>query len=280
MASLEQYYKGKVIIVTGGTSGIGRELVLQLAEYGAVLYICGRNPRPGEDLVAELSSKGVMCEFRSVDVQDPAAVEDFVTFVLKGQRRIDILFHCAGVILGGEIRDHGISDIDKVLKTNVLGTAYVSYYVYRKMAEQGNGQIINVGSGAGLFPVPLMGVYSASKFAVLGFTEALRMEARGLGVRVSTVAPGFVNTPIYDKGTYSKTSKDKAKSLIKRRPIIISPEEAAQRILRGAMRNKAVIQTQDYVRANWLFYRFMPHGFRFVNMRVMGPYRSKLRKPK
>ncbi|MDB5181711.1 MAG: Short-chain dehydrogenase/reductase [Candidatus Saccharibacteria bacterium] len=274
---MEKAFKGRVVIVTGGNSGIGRALVHQLAEYGSILYITGRNAETGASIVAELHSKNVQAEFFAVDVQHAEEVENFVATVLQKESRIDYLFHCAGVILGGEIRDHKLEDIDKVLRTNVLGTAYFSYCVYRKMAEQGSGHIINIASAAGLMPIPLMGVYSSSKFAVFGLSEVLRMEGKGLGVRISTVVPGIVDTPIYDRGTYSKTDKERSKNLVKNQASTITPEKAARRILEGTVRNRAVIHTQLYARLGWMSYRYFPHIFRFVCARYMKPYRKRLR---
>jgi short-subunit dehydrogenase len=274
---MDQAFSGKVVIVTGGTSGIGREIVLQLAGYGARLYICARNQKRGRDLVKLLQDGGLAADFQSVDVQDPQAVEAYVAHVLEEEGRIDYLFHAAGIILGGEIRDHKPHQIRELTSTNVLGTAHVSYFVYRAMAEQGSGHIINFGSAAGLFPVPLMGYYGASKFYVLGLTEALRQEGRSLGVRASTVAPGIVDTPIYETGFYSKTDKPRIIRYMKKKPQAMQPDKAARRILRGVVRNRPVIFTQQYPRFSWLLYRLLPGVYRYFGTRTLAPYRRKLR---
>ena len=278
MSRVEDTYKDKIVVVTGGTSGIGRELVRQLAGYGANVYIGARNVEAGDDLIVEMHAKKQKVTFIPLDVQDAATVEQFVNAIIQEEGRIDYLFHCAGVILGGEIRDHKLEDIQNVLRTNVLGTAYVSFYVYRKMAEQGYGHIVNLSSAAGVMPIPLMGVYSSSKFMVLGLSETLRMEGKDLGVRVSAVVPGIVDTPIYDRGTYSNTDKQQSKDIVKNRASTISADKAARKILKGTARNRAVIHTQAYVRLGWMSYRYFPHVFRFVCARYMKPYRSRLRK--
>jgi short-subunit dehydrogenase len=271
-------YKAKAVAVTGGTSGIGRELVRQLAAAGAIVYFCGRDSKRGGDYMAELRAAGYNATFCQCDVTDAAQVEAFIHVVLEHEARIDYLFHSAGIIMGGEIRDHKLQDIQKVLETNVLGTAYVSQYVYRIMAEQGFGHIINLASAAGLFPVPLMGVYGASKFYVYGLTEAMRLEGKGLGVRVTTVAPGIVDTPIYDSGIYSHTDKERAKTIIKNKASSITAERAAQKILHGTLKNRTILFTQSYARLTWMIYRYVPYLYRFFAARTMRPYRKRLRK--
>lgn len=273
-----QSYKAKVAIVTGGTSGIGKELVRQLVSKGAIVYFCARNDTRGEDFMVELRSAGYNATFIPCDVSDPQSVEAFVGAIIAQEAHIDYLFHAAGIILGGEIRDHTLEDINKVLYTNVLGTSYVVQYVYRKMAGQGSGHIVNLASAAGLFPVPLLGVYGATKFFVYGLSEAMRIEGKGLGVQVSVVAPGIVDTPIYDTGMYSHTDKTRAKEIVKNKASAISAEVAADKILQGTLRNKPVIFTQRYAQASWILYRYTPWLYRLFAARTMGPYRRKLRK--
>lgn len=274
---MKHTYQDKIVIVTGGTSGIGQELVRQLGALGARVYFCGRSVGPGEQLAHQLSVAGQVSQFVSVDVSDNASVQNFINSVVDTEGRIDYLFHCAGIILGGEYRDHQIEEIQRVLDTNVTGTAHIDHAVYTVMAAQGRGHIINIGSAAGLFPVPLMGLYSASKFFVYGISEVLRMEGRGLGVRVSVAAPGIVDTPIYDSGMYSQVDKERTKRLVKKRLWTIQADVAASRILRGAAANQGVIFTQWYGRMGWWSYRFVPPIFRTLMARGLRPYRKRLR---
>lgn len=278
-SSFKQDFGGKVIIITGGTSGIGKELALQLAGYGAKLYICARDAAKGKDFVAQLAEQGGEAHFDVVDVQDAEAVERYVASVVERAGRIDYLYHCAGIILGGEIRDHQLHEFRSVLETNVFGTAYMTFYVYKQMAKQRSGHIVNFGSAAGLFPLPLMSYYSASKFFVLGLTESLRQEATGLGVRVGTVAPGIVDTPIYETGLYSQTDKMRVINLFKKPAYSIKPDKAARKVLLGTVRHKAIIFTQTYPHMYWLVYRLAPWLYRWLNSRAMRPYRKRLRKP-
>jgi short-subunit dehydrogenase len=104
------------------------------------------------------------------------------------------------------------------------------------------------------------------------------MEGRGLGVRVSTAVPGIVDTPIYDRGTYSGTDTKTVKTIMKRKLLTISAATAADRILSGTARNRAFIHTQRYVRLSWLAYRYVPHVYRFACRLSLVPYRRRLRK--
>lgn len=271
------FYRDKIVVVTGGNSGIGRELVRQLADDGAVVTAWGRNAETGTSLVGERAAAGHTVSFTIVDVQDPDAVEAALNNLLKQHGRIDYMFHAAGIILGGEVRDHSIEQVRTIMQTNVLGTSHVDFYTYRIMATQGFGHIINLSSGAGIFPVPLMGVYSASKFAVLGMSEVLRMEGAALGVKVSAVAPGLVDTPIYDRAMYSRTDKAKTLSSLKKSLYMIQPDQAARTILRGVRHNRPVIHTQLYVRLSWLAYRLAPWAFRFFTSKVLIVFRRRYR---
>lgn len=277
-AAMHSVFTGKIVSVIGGTSGIGKEIVKQLAQQGAILVIGARNPVPAEDFVAELRSGGTDARFLQLDVQDPKQCEQYYAQLMQELGRIDYAFNCAGTIMAGEIRDHTLKQVDTILKTNVLGTTYCAFYAYRIMAEQGFGHIINLSSGAGIFPLPLMGIYSATKFEVLGLSEVMRMEAKGLGVRVSAVAPGLVDTPLYDKAIYSKADKAKSEKLVKKRLYMIPADKAATKILQGTKRNKAIIFTQSYVHWNWLFYRLTPWLYRPATALAMPLYRKRFRK--
>ncbi|HSH55296.1 MAG TPA: SDR family NAD(P)-dependent oxidoreductase [Candidatus Limnocylindrales bacterium] len=271
------FYKGQVCLVTGGNSGIGRELVRHLAADGATVIAWGRNQRKGVSLVKELKKSPGAVSFETVDVQNPLQVEHALKQLIEQHQRVDYVFHGVGIILGGEVRDHTIDEVRAIMQTNVLGTAHVNLYVYQQMVKQGSGHLVNIASGAGLFPLPLMGVYSASKFAVYGMGEVLRMEGHQLGVKVSTVAPGLVDTPIYERAMYSRTDKAKTLSSLKKRLYMIQPDQAARVILKGTRRNRAIIHTQLYVRLGWLSYRYFPHVFRFVTRQFMKPFRSRYR---
>ncbi len=270
-------YADKIVLVTGGNSGIGRELSLQLASARATVIVWGRNQETGLSLVELGKKDGGRIIFETVDVQDYKKVEEKLNALIKRHGRIDYVFHCAGIILGGEIRDNTIDDARSIMQTNVLGTTHVAYYAYRLMAQQGSGHLVLLSSGAGIFPVPLMGVYSASKFAILGLSEVMRMEGKGLGVMVSAVAPGLVDTPIYDRAQYSRTDKQKTLDLLKNKFSMMPPEKAARIILKGVSRNLAIIHTHSYIRLSWRVYRYLPSVYRFWTRQIMFVYRKRYR---
>ncbi|HEX8182411.1 MAG TPA: SDR family oxidoreductase [Candidatus Saccharimonadales bacterium] len=276
---MNTFFKDKIVSVTGGSSGMGAELVRQLSAQGATVIIGARNPVPAESLVAELAASGAAVSYTPIDIGKPEDCERFFAAIMQRHGRLDYAFNSAGIIMGGEIRDHAIEDVQKILTTNVLGTSYCSFYAYRIMSKQKSGHIINFSSGAGLFPLPLMGVYSASKFAITGLSEALRLEGKSLGVKVSAVTPGLVDTPIYDTGIYSKTDKAEAKKLLQKSAYMIQPDKAVRKILRGTQRNKPVIFTQWYVYSSWLSYRIVPAIYRAVVGQLLGPYRKRMRRP-
>ena len=277
MSQINQFYSTKVVAVIGGSSGIGLEIVNQLAGQGAVVIIGGRSPATVQGTLQRLTSIGHVVSFIKVDVQKPQQCQQFFEAILKLYQRLDYVFNCAGIIMAGEIRDYTLADIQRLLNTNVMGTTYCAFYAYHHMVRQGFGHIVNVASAAGLFPVPLLSVYSSSKFAVIGLSDAMRIEGKSLGVKVSVVTPGLVDTALYDTAVYSKADKDMAINLIRKNSSIISADDAATKILRGTQHNQAVIFTQVSSRLTGLLYRFMPGFYRFGAARLVSLYRSKYR---
>jgi len=142
------------------------------------------------------------------------------------------------------------------------------------MIKQGYGHIVNVASAAGLIPVPAMGIYGATKYAIVGLTHELRNEAKALGIKVSAVCPTIINTPLYDTAIYNKLDSAKA---LKGRKTLQSPEKAAAKIIRGIKRNKATINTSVMNHFIWIVYRVAPWAYNIGARRALKVYRAKLR---
>ena len=184
----------KVVLVTGSSSGNGQSIAQLLAQKGFVVFGTTRNPSsvqaiPGVDVLP-------------LDVQLDESVNACMNTLLKKAGRLDILVNNAGYTLGGAIEETTLEQAKAQFETNFFGVARMVKAVLPIMRRQGNGQIINISSLVGLVPSPLLGFYSASKFAIEGYTEALRHEVKPFQIRVSLVEPGLVKTNLVHNTQY------------------------------------------------------------------------------
>ena len=187
--------RGKVAIVTGGTRGLGREIARALVRGAADVVICGRNKAPAEQAGAELSREGPgRCAGIACDVRRYAEVEGLMRHTAEAFGGLDILVNNAGVAGRGAVADLPLEKWHEVLDTNLTGVFYCCRAAIPWMRRRGGGYVINIGSLAGVNPIPNLSAYNASKFGLVGFSEAFMQEIRYDGIRVSTILPGSVDT--------------------------------------------------------------------------------------
>ena len=163
------------------------------------------------------------------------------------------MFNNAGIAVGGDSRDLTLDHWRKVTDVNYWGVVYGSKFAFDVMAEQGHGHIVNIASLAGLIPFPTNLPYSATKFAVVGLSMSLRAEGADLGVDVSVVCPGFIASNIYDASEMVNVPKRDVVDAIPFK--IVDTDTAAEKILNGVARNKAVIVFPGYAKVFWAMYR-------------------------
>lgn len=188
----------RVAVVTGASSGIGRHCATHLAQHGLRVYgLSRRAPEPPAPGVISITA----------DVTDDLSVTRAIKDVLNREAgRIDILINNAGYGLAGAIEDTSAEEARAQLDVNLLGTLRVCSAVLPAMRARGSGYILNVGSIGGLLAIPFQGLYSASKFALEGLTEALRLEVRPFGIRVVLLEPGDHRTAFTDRRTFTQAS--------------------------------------------------------------------------
>jgi NAD(P)-dependent dehydrogenase (short-subunit alcohol dehydrogenase family) len=180
--------KPKVVLVTGASSGIGAAIADRLAGEGYRVFGTGRQ-------ASGRRPSGV--ELLSLDVRSDASVLACVERVTEAAGRLDVLINNAGYLLSGAIEDASIEQAQAVFDTNFFGIVRMVKAVLPAMRALNGGKIINMSSLAGMVPVPFWGFYNASKFAVEGYTETLRLELLPFGIRVAMVEPGAIRTPLY-----------------------------------------------------------------------------------
>ena len=186
---------GKVAIVTGGGSGIGRQMATGLAEAGASVVLCARKPERCEQVAEELRSLGVRALGLRCDVRAPTEVQKVVDLARADFGRIDILVNNAGTSWGAPAEDHPLEGWQKVIDVNLTGVFLFAQAAGRVMIEQGGGKIVNIASVAafGGAPPELMNAvaYHASKAGVVGLTRDLATKWAGHGINVNAIAPGW-----------------------------------------------------------------------------------------
>ncbi len=172
----------RVALITGASSGIGRACAIHLAARGIRVYGTSRTP-----------SSGTMLQ---MDVTDDQSVQRAVDAVLEREGRLDIVVNNAGIAIAGPLELTSIEEAKRQLDVNLFGAFRVCRAVLPIMRRQGSGYIVNVGSIGGLIALPYQPLYSASKFALEGITESLRLEVRPFGIRVVIIEPGDTKTEI------------------------------------------------------------------------------------
>jgi len=189
-------FRGRTVLVTGASSGIGRETALAFAAAGSNVVLLARRAKLLGKVAAEARKLGAATLVASADVTEAAAVTAAFRKAVKRFGAVDIVVNNAGVLIPSKVEDLRAADLQRMLDVNLFGAMHVMQAAVRVMREQGHGHIVNVASLAGRRGFSPLGGYCASKFALVGLTEALRTELVGERIHVSLVLPGVVDTPM------------------------------------------------------------------------------------
>jgi clavulanate-9-aldehyde reductase len=187
---------GKVVAITGASSGIGEATALLCAQSGAAVALGARRSERIDALAARIEAEGGVATAITVDVAAEEQARGFVEAAHHRLGRLDALVNNAGVMLLGPVEGADTADWRRMVEVNVLGLLYCTHAALPLMREQGGGHIVNVSSVAGRRASLGAAVYNLTKFGVTGFSEALRQEALHTGTRVTIIEPGFVETEL------------------------------------------------------------------------------------
>jgi NAD(P)-dependent dehydrogenase (short-subunit alcohol dehydrogenase family) len=251
---------GKIAFVTGGASGIGAALAAKLVDGGAEVWIADRQIGAAQELAQRLSCGGAKAHAIELDVRSFPSFENAVAEAVQQSGRIDYLFNNAGIGVGGEVDSYTLDDWNDVFDVNLRGVVHGIQAVYPIMIRQHSGHIVNTASMAGLVAAPGSASYTATKYAVVGISKVLGVEAERHGVQVSVLCPGAIRTPLLTFGKYGRYNGVSDEDLLKFwepfRPM--APEKFADRALRGVLRGDTIIVVPAWWKAFWYLERLSP----------------------
>lgn len=204
-----EYYIGKIVVVTGGSDGIGKALVTQLIELGTKVATCGRDATKLAALQSQYPKQVLMTQ--ALDIQSKEDCQSFISNVVQQFGGIDILINNAGISMRGLFEDTDIETLEKLMNINFWGTVYCCKYALPYLKER-KGTIVGVSSIAGYRGLPGRSGYSASKYALNGWLESIRVELQN-DIHVMWVCPGFTASNIRHSALDEKGNPD-AKSLM------------------------------------------------------------------
>ncbi|HEY2626132.1 MAG TPA: glucose 1-dehydrogenase [Candidatus Udaeobacter sp.] len=192
-------FAGKVVLVTGGTSGIGKATAIEFARAGAKVVLSGRREKEGAQVVAEIKKLGGDAAFVRTDVAKDADVKAMVKFTVDKFGRLDIAFNNAGVEWKGPLEQATEAEYRRVFDTNVWGVLNSMRHEIPVMLNNGGGVIVNTSSVVGHIGFPQVSIYNGSKHAVEGLTKSVALEFAKQNIRINAVAPGPIATEIWDR---------------------------------------------------------------------------------
>lgn len=238
-------FKNKVVLITGASSGIGKQTAIEFAKKGSQVILVARRKPKLEQVEKELEKFNVPVMIHQCDVSDKSQVLTMSRAVLDKFDSVDVLVNNAGFAIFGTVSDLTVEDIESQMATNYLGMIYCTKNFLPSMIKKKSGHIVNVASVAASFGLPGIAPYCASKFAMLGFSEGLKHELKGTGIGITVVSPIMVRTDFFNHPSFKKIPKYS--------PTSLSANTVAKAILKAANSPRLEIIVPSVVRgAVWM----------------------------
>jgi len=253
--SEKKHFKGKVFIVTGASSGIGKAISIEAARQGADVAIAARNIDKLNNVAKVVEGFGVRCIAVQTDVSVKTDAENLINKTLEKFNKIDILVNNAGISMRAMFEKLELSVFEKVMNINFMGTVYCTKYAIDHILKQ-KGTIVGVSSVSGFTPLPARTAYSSSKYAMYGFLTTLRIENIKRGLHVLITHPGFTESDIRkhalmaDGSEQGDTPRNEEK--------MMTSEEVAIKILKAIKKKKRVQILNLMGKASWILNKFFP----------------------
>ena len=242
-------FKNKVVLITGASSGIGKQTAIEFAKLGSNIILVARKKDKLEQVENQLKQFHVTTLVCTCDISKKDQVQSMSKIVLEKFNSIDILVNNAGFAIYGSVSELSINEIESQMETNYFGTIYCIKFFLPSMLKKKSGHIVNVASVAASFGLPGIASYCASKFAMLGFSEGLKHELSGTGVGITVVSPIMVKTDFFDHPSFEKMPKYS--------PTSLNSKTVAKAIVKASNSSRLEIITPSIVRiAVWLKHTF------------------------
>jgi short-subunit dehydrogenase len=244
-------FRGNVVVLTGGSSGIGREMAYQLADRGAQLVLAARDPVLLDAVVAECHRRGAAAIGVPTDVSVESQCRELINRSIAEYGRIDTLINNAGISMHARFDElDSLEPTERLMRINYFGSVYCTHYALPHL-KKSHGRIVAVSSLAGKTGVPTRSAYAGSKHAMAGFFDSLRLELKQLGVSVTVVYPGFVATDIATRAI------GPGGKILGRRPVekskVMPVDECARKIIEAAAsRRRELVMTTRAKIGQWL----------------------------
>ncbi|MCA0990934.1 SDR family NAD(P)-dependent oxidoreductase [Pseudalkalibacillus hwajinpoensis] len=245
--------KNKVVLITGASSGIGRQLAIDLAKKGAKLILVARSEEKLMEVKGLIERSGAYAPaVWTIDVGDGERVEHVLPMLLEEMPPIDVLINNAGFGKFDAFVDADMKDIEAMFDVNVIGLMRFTSHVLPGMIDAGSGHVVNIASQAGKLATPKSSGYSASKHAVLGFSNSLRMEMKEHHIQVTTVNPGPIKTNFFEtadsSGTYTKNVEK----------MMLSAEKVSREIISAIEKGTREVNLPGWMNAGAKLYHTAP----------------------
>ena len=244
-------FKNKVVLITGASSGIGKQTAIEFAKLGSSIILVARRKNKLEQVENELKQFNVNTLVCACDVSKKDQVEELSKIVLQKFDSNDILVNNAGFAIYGLVSDLSINEIESQMETNYFGMIYCVKNFLPLMLKKKSGHIVNVASVGASFSVPGVSSYCATKFAMLGFSEGLKHELYGTGVGLTVVSPIMVRTPLFEHPSFTNFSKFST-------GVSLSSETVAKTIIKASNSSRLEIVVPSVARAAIWFKQTFP----------------------
>ncbi|WP_313114485.1 SDR family oxidoreductase [Aequorivita sediminis] len=247
----------KTVLITGGGSGIGKIMVRLMLERKAKVIIWDISQENINNTLTEFSNNNNLFGFK-IDVSNPEEIKEAANRVKQEIGIVDVLINNAGIVVGKYFDEHTNADIAKTMEINAIGPMYVTKEFLDGMLNQNSGHICNIASSGGLISNPKMSVYASSKWAMIGWSDSLRLEMmqKNKAIKVTTIMPYYINTGMFD-GVQSKIP-------------ILEPETAALTIVKAIEKDKKMVTIPGYI------YRFTRLGQAVLSINAFDWFAGKV----
>jgi NAD(P)-dependent dehydrogenase (short-subunit alcohol dehydrogenase family) len=260
-------FKGKVAVITGAGSGIGRSTAILLGKLGARVYVADLNGAAAIDTAGTINDAGGKATGHTIDVTQPEQLNALADEVFEAEGRVDILHNNAGIGHAGQVKDTPLEDWQKVIGVNVFGVVNgLNAFVPRMIEQGGEAHIVNTASMAGLAASAGMAPYVTSKFGVTGMSLALDAELKPSGIRVTALCPGVIDTAIVKESTIRGSIEKKHDTLTNfYKTKGASPDVVAKDAVNAILRKQVIKPSPAWqVTPGWILMRISPRAYTAV----------------